>query len=580
MLEHGQFWRNKALREHVAVVDGKIAPTIVLENCTYLNVFTKKWLKANVWIYQDRIVYVGDRMPEKTEGTEIMECTGQYVVPGYVEPHAHPVQLYNPEMFARHAATYGTTTFINDNLFLLKLLEKKQAFQLMDDFNQLPVSMFWWGRFDSQSMLANEEAIFNTADILDWIHHPSVVQGGELTSWPELLAGDDRLLYWIQETKKQRKKIEGHFPGASKDTLTRLKLLGATADHESMTKEEVMRRLELGYHAALRHSSIRPDLTAILEELIDDEFAAYDQLMFTTDGSTPSFIENGVINQCLDIAMEAGVPLEEAYRMASYNVAAYYDMDHLLGSIAPGRIAHLNILYEKDDPNPFSVLAKGEWIKKDGVPIEKENQIDWEKYGLEKAVFDWELTEDDFQFSIPVGIKMINDVITKPYAVEIDITTDELSEESPDAFLMMIDREGKWCVNTVIQGFTDRLGAICSSFTTTDDVLVIGKKKTDMKRAMERMKEIGGGIVIVHEGEILMELPLHLHGQMYHGTMEELIEWEKSCIQLLKEAGYQFEDPVFNLLFLSSTHLPYIRISPMGIIDVLKREVIVPANMR
>src|SRR5699024_9665506 len=296
---------------------------------------------------------------EKTEGTEIMECTGQYVVPGYVEPHAHPVQLYNPEMFARHAATYGTTTFINDNLFLLKLLEKKQAFQLMDDFNQLPVSMFWWGRFDSQSMLANEEAIFNTADILDWIHHPSVVQGGELTSWPELLAGDDRLLYWIQETKKQRKKIEGHFPGASKDTLTRLKLLGATADHESMTKEEVMRRLELGYHAALRHSSIRPDLAAILEELIDDEFAAYDQLMFTTDGSTPSFIENGVINQCLDIAMGAGVPLEEAYRMASYNVAAYYDMDHLLGSIAPGRIAHLNILYEKDDPNPFSVLAKG-----------------------------------------------------------------------------------------------------------------------------------------------------------------------------------------------------------------------------
>src|SRR5699024_4882326 len=337
---------------------------------------------------------------------------------------------------------------------------------------------------------------------------------------------------------------------------------------------------ELGYHAALRHSSIRPDLAAILEELIDDEFAAYDQLMFTTDGSTPSFIENGVINQCLDIAMEAGVPLEEAYRMASYNVAAYYDMDHLLRSIAAGRIAHHNSLYEKDDPNTYSVMNKGEWIKKDGVPREKENQIDWEKYGLEKAVFDWELTEDDFQFSIPVGIKMINDVITKPYAVEIDITTDELSEESPDAFLMMIDREGKWCVNTVIQGFTDRLGAICSSFTTTDDVLVIGKKKTDMKRAMERMKEIGGGIVIVHEGEILMELPLHLHGQMYHGTMEELIEWEKSCIQLLKEAGYQFEDPVFNLLFLSSTHLPYIRISPMGIIDVLKREVIVPANMR
>src|SRR5699024_6590916 len=225
-------------------------------------------------------------------------------------------------------------------------------------------------------------------------------------------------------------------------------------------------------------------------------------------------------------------------------------------------------------------LAKGECLVKDGAPIEKENEIDWQKYGLEKAVFDWELTDDDFQFSIPVGIKMVNDVITKPYAVEIDITAEELPEATPDAFLMMMDREGKWCVNTVIQGFTDRLGAICSSFTTTDDVIVIGKQKKDMKQAMERMKEIGGVIVIVHNGEILKELSLDLYGQMYQGTMSDLIEWEKSCIQLLKEAGYQFEDPVFNLLFLSSTHLPYIRISPMGIIDVLKREVIVPANMR
>src|SRR5699024_2620712 len=158
--------------------------------------------------------------------------------------------------------------------------------------------------------------------------------------------------------------------------------------------------------------------------------------MFTTDGAAPSFIERGVINQCLNIAIEAGVPLEEAYRMASYNMAEYYEMDHLLSSVPRGRIAHSHILHEQDNPNPICVLAKGEWLVKDGSPIEKENQINWQKYGLEKAVFDWELTDDDFQFSIPVGIKMVNDVITKPYAVEIDITAEELPEATPDAFLM------------------------------------------------------------------------------------------------------------------------------------------------
>src|SRR5699024_2866453 len=138
----------------------------------------------------------------------------------------------------------------------------------------------------------------------------------------------------------------------------------------------------------------------------------------------------------------------------------------------------------------------------------------------------------------------------------------------------------KWRVNTVIQGFTDRLGAICSSYSTTDDVIIIGKDKEDMKLATEKMKAMGGGIVVVHEGEVMMELPLSLQGVMYDGKMDTLIEREQACIKLLKEAGYQFDDPIYNLLFLSSTHLPYIRVTQLGIVDVMEREVIVPANMR
>src|SRR5699024_9035981 len=98
----------------------------------------------------------------------------------------------------------------------------------------------------------------------------------------QLLRGDDRLLYWIQETKRAKKRVEGHFPGASLDTLMKLKLLGVSGDHESMTAEELLKRLELGYHAALRYSSIRPDLQDILEGLLQDDFDAYDLLMFTT----------------------------------------------------------------------------------------------------------------------------------------------------------------------------------------------------------------------------------------------------------------------------------------------------------
>lgn len=580
MLENGQFWRNRELREHVAVVDHKIAPTIVLKNSTYLNVFTKQWLQANIWIYRNRIIYVGDKLPSNSVETDIIDCTGQYLVPGYIEPHSHPFQLHNPEELAYHAAKYGTTTLINDNNQVLSLLERTQGFAFLKEFDQLPMSMFWWARYDSQSMMRAEEKVFNMTDILSWIDHPSVLQGGELTSWPQLLAGDDRLLYWIQETKKRKKRIEGHFPGASEATLTKLKLLGASADHEAMTGEEAWKRLELGYHVALRQSSIRPDLANILESMLAKGVTNFDQMMFTTDGSAPSFIENGLINQCIAIAMKQGVPIMEAYRMASYNVAKYYGIEDVIGSIAPGRLAHINILYEKNDPHPLSVLAKGEWVVRDGAETERTKRIDWKKHGMDPLAFAFDLDDEDFQFSIPIGLTLDNDVIMKPYAVDADITADNLPQGTGDAFLLFVDREGSWRVNTIIKGFTEKLGALCSSFTTTNDIILIGKKKADMLLAWKRMKEIGGGIVLAHDGKIIFELPLELAGAMFTGSMVSLKEKELKLTRILKEAGYTYEWPLHNLLFLSSTHLPYIRVTQQGLVDVMRREVIVPANMR
>ncbi|APC47173.1 adenosine deaminase [Virgibacillus halodenitrificans] len=579
MLDKGYFWRNRELRRHVRVLDGLEAPTLVLKNSTYLNTFTKQWQEGHIWIVDDRIVYVGSKLPRNTSGTEIKDCEGKYLVPGYIEPHAHPFQLYNPEELANYAARFGTTTLINDNMLWLFLLEQKKAFTLLEEFSKLPSSMYWWARFDAQTELQDEEEMFNTPDVLSWLSHPAVVQGGELTSWPKLLAGDDRLLYWIQEAKRLGKPVEGHFPGASEKTLTKMKLLGVSADHESMTGEEVIQRLQLGYRVGLRHSSIRPDLPKLIDEIVKLKLPTYDNLTFTTDGATPGFYEHGLINICIEIAIEHGIPVEDAYRMASYNAAIHYNMEEQLGSISPGRIAHINILQEKDNPHPTGVLAKGKWVVKDGVAQEQKQLIDWGKYGLKSLELDWEMDENELQFSVPVGLDLVNDVIIKPYAIETDITLEEIPSDKNEAFLLLIDREGKWRVNTTIRGFTEGLGAIASSYSTTGDLVFIGKSKPDILLAWKRLKAIGGGIVLVHEGEVLLEIPLNLSGIMHNGTMEELIVKENKFKQILKDFGYPYNDPIYTIFFLSSTHLPYIRITQQGIVDVIKKEVLFPANM-
>src|SRR5699024_7129891 len=177
-------------------------------------------------------------------------------------------------------------------------------------------------------------------------------------------------------------------------------------------------------------------------------------------------------------------------------------------------IAHINILTAKDHPHPESVLAKGKWIVQNGQEITMPEQINWTKSGITPLSIDWELDEDDLQFSLPIGLELVNDVIVKPYAVKLDHTLNVLPEKIKDAFLLLIDRHGKWRVNAIIHGFTKELGGLVSSYSPTGDIIFIGKNKLDMVQAWKRMKEIGGGIVLVHESEVIFELPLLLGGMM------------------------------------------------------------------
>src|SRR5699024_8438536 len=123
-----------------------------------------------------------------------------------------------------------------------------------------------------------------------------------------------------------------------------------------------------------------------------------------------------------------------------------------------------------------------------------------------------------------------------------------------------MDRNGEWRVNTTLRGFKTRLGAVVSSCSTMGDIVLVGKSKPDMKIAWKRMKERGGGIVLVHEGKVIFELPLTLGGMMFDGEMSDLIAKEKELKKLLKAYGYKYDDPVYSILFLAATHLPYIRV--------------------
>lgn len=575
---HAQ-WKVRQIRHHIQAASGHKPPALVLKNGMYLNSYLKRWVKANIWISDDRIVYIGDKLPEGGQ-MEIADCENRFIVPGYIEPHAHPFQLYNPHSFGKYVSQFGTTTLICDNLFLLFQSDKKKALTLIHELNQLPLQYLWWSRFDLQTEVHNEHEYLSLDFMKKWMEHEYVIQGGELTGWPKLLSDDDLMLSWLVEMKAKGKRIEGHFPGASANTLNKMKLFGADCDHEAMTGDDVLERLMLGYTVSLRHSSIRPDLPQLLDGIRDKEIRHYDHFFFTTDGATPHFYKNGMMDSMIKMAIERDIPAIDAYHMASFNPAKYYRMEDVTGVVAPGRLANLNILESVENPSPAAVLSKGKWLRKDGLPTECFGDFNWQKAGLGKMKIEWSLSYNDLQFSMLLGLQMKNDVIMEPYSITIDNSFEELGSHHDECFLALIDKKGKWRINTMLKGFAASLGGLASTYSTTGDIILIGKSKYDMITAFNRMKELGGGIVLAEKGEVLHELPLELCGGASAEEFSLVVQQEERFKHLLKERGYTHGDPVYSLFFLSSTHLPYIRITSVGIYDVLKKIILFPSIMR
>lgn len=569
-------WTKDLQEQHLAVIRGKKAPTIVIQNVTYLHAFFKQWKVGNIWIDGDRIVYVGTEMPNVLEGAEVIDGSGRYAVPGYIEPHSHPTQLYNMESYANYAAKTGTTGFISDNLLLHMQFDEKMNEAIHDELQRLPYAFYWWSRLDSQTALADEADYFNSEKLKRWMARPDVIMGGELTAWPVLLNGDERMSDMVALAKQNGLKVEGHLPGASERTLAQLKLLGIDGDHESMTLEDVEKRLQHGYAVTLRHSSIRPDLADMLKGIIAEGWDVWDQLMMTTDGSSPLFHETGVINDCIQVAIDVGVDPIHAYLMASYNPARYYNFSDTLGVIATGRRAMINLLQDPSDATPISVLSDGQWIVKDGKAQPMDIEVDWSMLGtLETNVI---LTEELLTPMTNLGISLENDVITKPYKSELDLTVDHLSYAHDESFLTVISRDGTIRMSSMIKGFADRIDGIATSYSNTGDFIIIGKNKKAMIRAFDEVLRMQGGYALVEEGEIIASIPTPIAGLLPNLSFEQLIERERHFKKEAQRLGYRLNNFVFTFLFLQSMHLPFIRITRQGMMNVLKREVLVPAQ--
>lgn len=565
----------------------QIPATVWIKGGKVLDVFLKEWRDTHIVLAGDRIAYVGEREPLMDEQTEVIDASGTYLVPGYLEPHAHPFQWYNPVTLSDYALARGTTTMISDNLLLYNSLPYAEVAQLLEQLSEHPVKQYYWARLDPQSQKIEKKARYSPDQLTQMLAHPLVIQAGELTDWGGILAEQEQLIHGLMKARELGKRIEGHHPGASWDTLNIAAAAGVTACHESINVDEVINRLRLGLYVSLRHSSIRPDLPALIQGIREREIPWSSRMMLTSDGSTPPLMGKGFMDYTIRVAIEAGVPAVEAYVMATLNPATYYGLDAEIGSITPGRIADILFLSAPEDPVPLTVIANGKVWGRQQQLVETPLKLDLSRYSFEVRSNDWlvETSADWFDMvhpgtKIPV-IEMLNAVITKPVMEELPIDSDGLIslEHDPSlCYAFLLDTQSKRITRAVLRGFGQNVDALASTYTASADWIVLGRDKEQMAESIRYLNRMKGGIVLMDGGSRIFELALPISGMVSEEPMEVLIGKGERFCELLREKGHAHIDPIYSLLFLTATHLPFIRLMDEGIYDVKQRKIVVSSS--
>lgn len=578
--------------DHLKLIEtarGERPADLFVRGGTVANVYSGELHEGNVAVTGGRIAYVGRGERALGPDTRVIEASGMIVAPGYIEAHFHPWVLYNPVSLVEGILPLGTTTVVADNLFFYMQMGPDGFAAMADDLRELPLLYLWMVRLTSQSKSPGEEEMFALEKVEPLLRRDDVIGTAEVTRWPALAAGEPALISGIRAAKALGKIVDGHTGGASEARLQPVAAAGIDADHEAISREEVLNRLRLGIWTMLRNSSLRPDLPELLRAVTEDGVSTQ-RLIMTTDGPAPEFAaEQGLVDGLLRVAVENGVPPMQALQMVTINPATLFRIDGQVGGIGIGRRADLLLLPDLTSFRPETVITRGRVVAENRelcVPLPR---LDWEDYGS-RPRFDGNLELADpalyplrasagTEAEVP-AIHLKSAVITERKDVRVSVENRLVAPDEQGGLLhaALVDREGAWISRALVSGFASNLEGFASTYNTTTELLVLGRSPQSMALAAERVRQLDGGIVVVEGGDVVFELALPITGMMSDLPFAGVVEQNQRLSRVMAGAGYEHHDILYTLLFLTCDFLPALRLTPLGVLDVKSSEVLVPTE--
>jgi len=88
---------------------------LAIKNVQLVNVFTCEIYPADIGVYGERIAIVGPAGAYALQAQEVIDATGKWACPGFVDTHLHiESSMVTPANYAAAVLPFGTTTSIID----------------------------------------------------------------------------------------------------------------------------------------------------------------------------------------------------------------------------------------------------------------------------------------------------------------------------------------------------------------------------------------------------------------------------------------------------------------------------------
>ena len=568
------FWRATTLEEQIDTAMGRQEADLVLKGGNVFNVFLKTWEVADVAISGSKIVGIG-----QYKGRQEIDVTGLYLTPGLMDAHVHfESSMLSPREMVKVLLLNGVTGAITDPHEITNVLGEKGLRFMLDETANIPFSAYLMIPSCVPATDMDTSGARITPEDMEHIRKlsPRILGLAEMMNFPGILGKQQNEMNKMKLFYNQ--KVDGHAPGLSGKELNAYVASGITTEHECVTPAEAWEKVRRGMYVFMREGSAAHNLVDLLPLLKKPGNRRL--CLCTDDRHADDLIEQGSINYLLEIGVAQGYDPEDLIPMATLNIAECYGLKHV-GALAPGYVADIAVFENLQSFQPVHVI-------KGGVQVVKNRKLLWKSDPvLEPPGQSMNMrpaTVEDFRIPAKKNkkLRVIGISQTQLLTSELHLTPtvqngDAVSDIGRDILKMAVFERHHNTGNVGLGfafGFGLKKGAIATTVGhDSHNLSVVGTNDEDMAVAVNRLREIGGGLIVVSDGEVRATVPLAIAGLMSDRDAMAVNSQIKQLNFWLKELGVPEEYSTFMILaFTSLPVIPELRLTDRGLVDVVHFE--------